>query len=145
MKRLSEVLTTTIDQKIFEHAAIAKAWKNAAGDGIDFMTSVVKFSDGVLTIAVHDQTWLSELNFMKGELTERMKGYGLAVSSLSFYYKKRTQRVDIVNHTKKTMTDKEKQYADKLADTVKDEALRESFRKAIYSYFTVYTIDDYLG
>ena len=108
MKRLSDVLTSSLDKKLNEHAAVAKAWQHACGDGISFMTTVVKFSDGILTIAVHDQTWLTELNFMKGELTQRMKTYGLAVSSISFYYRMRRVVPDSVKHNKRTMTEKKR-------------------------------------
>lgn len=131
--------------KLSEYAAFTRAWKVSCGDIIFMMTTVSKFDKGVLNIAVHDQNWLSELNFMKGELTERIKSCGLAVSSLNFFYRQRqTVKTETSVH-RKSMSAREKEYADRLLDTIKDEKLKESFRHALYSYFTVYTLEDYLG
>lgn len=145
MQKLSDVLNTSMGGKLSEYAALSRAWRDSCGDIIFMMTSVVKFSDGVLIIAVHDQNWLSELNFMKGELTERMKQHGLAVTSVTLYYRQRQKSEPTVPVTKKSMSPKEKEYADRLLNTIKDDGLRESFRHALYSYFTVYTLEDYLG
>lgn len=146
MKRLSEILNSSLPQNFNAYVKLAKAWKECAGDAISFLTTPGNLKEGVLSVAVHDQAWLSEIGFLKGEMIARLNESGIQVSNITFFYKQR--RSDAARHDptpRKKMTDKEKKFADRLVDTISDEALRSSFRKAIYAYFTRYTLDDYLN
>jgi hypothetical protein len=145
MKKLSEIIPGTLPNNFRSYVKLKKTWESCAGDTISFITTPGSLKDGTFNIAVHDQTWLSELAFFKGELTSRLKEHGVEVSNINFYYRPRKEQYKPVNIPKKEMTQREKDFADRLISTVKDEKLRESFRKAIYGYFTVYTLDDYLN
>lgn len=145
MIRLSEIIPDAAGKNLSVYIALNKAWTDCAGDAIAFMTTVSKFDNGVLNIAVHDQNWLSELNFMKGELAESIKKINPDIKSLQFYFRMRKTKQPDVNDRHKPMSDKEKTYADRIIDSITDPDLRESFRRAIYSYFTIYSLDDYLG
>ncbi|PLX70894.1 MAG: hypothetical protein C0602_05165 [Denitrovibrio sp.] len=146
MKRLSEILPNSMPQGFASYSKIKKLWSDCAGDTIAFITTPGSVSEVVLNVAVHDQTWLSEIGFLKGELIQRLKMKGLELDNINFYYKHRKLNdSEIIYPTRKSMTEKEKKFADRLIDTIEDEALRAAFRKAIYGYFTLYTIEDYLN
>jgi len=145
MKRLSEVLPNTLSSNLQTYIKIKKMWDDCAGDVISFITTPGSLKEGVLNVAVHDQTWLSELAFFKGELVERLRAKGLEVENLNLYYRTRKSEFRPVVIPKKDMTDKERDFADKLINSIDDERLRESFKKAVYGYFTVYSIEDYLN
>jgi hypothetical protein len=145
MKKLSDVLNISMPAGFSSHLRVSKIWTDCAGDTISFLTTAGALKDGVLNISVHDRTWLSEIGFLKGELISRLNEKGLEVSNINFFYKPKP-----LTHLKniprrKEMSAKEKTFADRLVDTIPDEVLRESFRKAIYGYFTRYTLDDYLN
>jgi hypothetical protein len=142
VKRLSEVLSETVSAEMRDYARTARAWEFACGEVIARMTTVQKLKAGVLEIAVHDSNWVTELNFLKGEFLERIKERGIAADSLKFFYKQKPAPEAFKEIPKKDMTPREKQYADALADTIENVVLRESFRNAMYSYFTVYSLDD---
>jgi predicted nucleic acid-binding Zn ribbon protein len=125
-----------------DYARTARAWELSCGDVIARMTTVQKLKAGVLEVAVHDSNWVTELNFLKGEFLERIKEKGVAANSLKFFYKQKPAPEAFKDIPKKSMSQREKQYADALADTIENATLRDSFRKAMYSYFTVYSLDD---
>lgn len=144
LTRLSNILPQAAGKNLTQYVALNKAWKDCAGDTIAFMTTVSKFDNGILNIAVHDQNWLSELNFMKGELTESIAQMHVDVTSLRFFFRPQKKQPAPQSIARKKMTDQEKSYADRLVDTIADPDLQNSFRRAMYSYFTVYSLDDYL-
>lgn len=146
MKRLSDILPQSMPNTFSSYIKVQKVWNDAVGDTMAFITTPGSLNDGTLNVAVHDQTWLSEIGFLKGELVSRLQQKGLQLSNINFYYKHRSlNNAEKRVPTRKSMTEKEKKFADRLLDTIEDEALKEAFRKAIYSYFTVHTIDDYLN
>ncbi|ADD66836.1 protein of unknown function DUF721 [Denitrovibrio acetiphilus DSM 12809] len=146
MKKLSEILPGSIPGNFQSYLKTKKVWNDCAGDSIAFLTTVGSTKDGVLNVAVHDQTWLSEIGFLKGELISRLNQQGLEISNINFFYKaKKQSEAAKAIHKRKEMSEKEKKFADKLIETVENEDLRNSLRKAIYAYFTVYTLDDYLN
>jgi len=107
---------------------------------------VGSLKEGVLNVAVHDQMWLSEIGFLKGELVSKLQSFGIEAETINFYYKPRPKsQAEKAIPKRKEMSAKEKQFADKLVNTVENDALREALRRAIYAYFTVYTLDDYLN
>lgn len=125
---------------------IHRAWKECAGDAMSFLTTPGSIKDGILTVAVHDQTWLAEIGFLKGELIHRLNQAGVQVSNINFYYKHKKQPGESGNEQpRKPMTEKEKKFADRLVDTIDNDDLKKAFRKALYAYFTLYTLDDYLN
>jgi hypothetical protein len=76
----------------------------------------------------------------------KLQSYGVDATNINFYYKPRPKsQAEKAIPKRKEMSAKEKQFADKLVNTVENDALRESLRRAIYAYFTVYTLDDYLN
>lgn len=125
-----------------DYARIARAWEASCGEVISRMTTVQRLKAGVLDIAVHDSNWVTELNFLKGEFLERLREKGIQTDSLRFYYKQKPSPEAFLKVQKKDMSPREKQYADALADGIEKEELREAFRRAMYSYFTVYSLDD---
>jgi hypothetical protein len=146
MKRLSEILPGSIPGNFNSYLKVKKVWNDCAGESIAFLTTVGSTKDDVLNIAVHDQTWLSEIGFLRGELINRLNQHGLEITNINFFYKakKQSQAAKAI-HKRKEMSEKEKRFADKLLATVENEELRKSLCKAIYAYFTVYTLDDYLN
>jgi len=146
MKKLSDIIGNSMPANFQSYLKIKKVWNECAGDTIAFLTTVGSAKDGVLNVAVHDQTWLSEIGFLKGELISRLNTNGLNLTNINFYYKARPiSSAEKSLPTRKKMSDKEKKFADKLVATIPNEDLRNSFRNAIYAYFTVYTLDDYLN
>lgn len=146
MKRLSEIIGSTMPEGYSSFLKLNRAWKECAGETISFLTTPGSFKDGVLNISVHDQTWLSEIGFLKGELTARLNTLGVEVSSINFFYKPRKNvQAGIDSARRKAMSEKEKKFADRLIATIENEELKNSFRKAIYAYFTRYTLDDFLN
>ena len=142
MKRLSEILNSAVSTEMREYARIARCWELACGEVINRMTTVQRLKAGVLEVAVHDSNWVSELNFLKGEFLMRLNEMGIKADSLKFFYKMRHAPEAYKTIPKKDMTAREKQYADSLADRIEKPELREAFRRAMYSYFTVYSLDD---
>jgi len=146
MKKLSDLLPDSLPSNFQSYLKVKKVWNDSAGEQIAFITTPGSLKDGTLNIAVHDQTWVSEIGFLKGELVQRLKSAGLQVDNINFYFKQRQMSESEKSApVKKAMTDKEKEFADRLIMTINDEALRTSFKRAIYAYFTVYTLDDYLN
>ena len=146
MKKLSEVLHKSVPGNFSTYLKVKKVWNDAAGETISFLTTPGGLKDGTLSVAVHDQMWLSEIGFLKGELLARLNEAGLKADNISFYYKQRKLTDDTTKYpARKQMTEKEKKFADRLIDTIEGDELKASFRKAIYGYFTLYTLDDYLN
>jgi len=146
MKRLSEVLDNSMPAGFNSYLKIKRAWNTAVGESIAFLTTPGALKDGTLNVAVHDQTWLSEIGFLTGELVARLRENGLDITTINFYYKQRKLTdAEYKNPQRKSMTEKEKKFADRLIDTIEGDELRESFRKAIYGYFTLYSLEDYLN
>lgn len=75
MKKLSEILPNTMPASFHSYMKVKQAWNECAGDTISFITTPPgSLKDGTLNMAVHDQTWLSEIGFfLKGELISRLK------------------------------------------------------------------------
>lgn len=146
MKKLSDLIGNSMPANFQSYLKVKKVWNECAGDTLAFLTSVGTLRDGVLNVAVHDQMWLSEIGFLKGELINRLRSKGIEADNINFYYKPRPKsNAEKAIPNRKEMTAKEKSFADKLVNTIENEALRESFRRAIYGYFTIYTLDDYLN
>ena len=125
-----------------DYARIARAWETSCGEVIARMTTVQKLKAGVLEIAVHDSNWVTELNFLKGEFLERIREKSIQADSIRFFYKQKPAPEAYNLVQKKEMSAREKQYADAMADSIEKEELREAFRRAMYSYFTIYSLDD---
>ncbi|MGE4267615.1 MAG: DUF721 domain-containing protein [Deferribacterales bacterium] len=142
MKRLSEILSETVSREMRDYARIARAWETSCGEVIARMTTVQKLKAGVLEIAVHDSNWVTELNFLKGEFLERIREKSIQADSIRFFYKQKPAPEAYNLVQKKEMSAREKQYADAMADSIEKEELREAFRRAMYSYFTIYSLDD---
>jgi len=142
VKRLSEILSETVSREMRDYARIARAWETSCGEVIARMTTVQKLKAGVLEIAVHDSDWVTELNFLKGEFLERIREKNIQADSIRFFYKQKPAPEAYNLIPKKEMSPREKQYADAMADGIEKEELREAFRRAMYSYFTVYSLDD---
>jgi len=145
MKRISEIIPNSVPGNFTSYLKNKRMWADCAGDTIAIITTPGSLKDGVLNMAVHDQTWVSELGFFKGELINRLREAGMQVENINFYYKPRKPEQTLQEFQKKKMTPKEKDFADRLIATIEKDDLRESFKKAIYSYFTAYTLDDYLN
>lgn len=146
MKKLSELISNSMPKGYSSHLKISRVWKECAGETIAFLTTPGSLKDGVLNVSVHDQTWLSEIGFLKGELINRLSSRGLDISNINFYYKARKDiNAETDSVPKRVMTEKEKKFADRLVDTIENDDLKNSFRKALYAYFTRYTLDDYLN
>jgi hypothetical protein len=146
MKKLSDLIPQSMPGNFQSYLKVKKAWNECAGDTIAFLTTVGGIKDNVLNVAVHDQVWISEIGFLKGELLSRLNQQGLNLTNINFYYKARKQsEASKAVPNRKQMTEKEKKFADKLIATVESPELQASFRSAIYAYFTVYTLDDYLN
>ena len=142
MKKLSEILSKTVSGEMREYSRIAHAWELSCGEVIARMTTVQKLKAGTLDVAVHDSNWVSELNFLKGEFLQRMQDSGIQADSIRFFFKLRPAPEAYKDIPKKAMSPREKQYADALCDSIAKPELREAFRKAMYSYFRVYSLDD---
>jgi len=148
MQRLSDLLPNSMPGGFQSYMKAKKLWNECAGETIAFITTPGSIKDGTLNMAVHDQTWVSEIGFLKGELIHRLQKAGLEIDNINFYFKMRPQTTNeraSKSLPRKEMTDKEKKFADRLTSTIKNEELRKSFQNAIYSYFTRYTLDDYLN
>lgn len=148
MKRLSDILPNSIPGNFQSYLKIKKVWNECAGDTISFITTPGSLNEGTLNMSVHDQTWLSEIGFLKGDLINRLNMAGLNVTNINFFFKPRpvtTSERDNKALPRKSMSEKEKKFADRLVATIEDETLRNSFQNAIYAYFTRYTLDDYLN
>lgn len=61
-----------------------EAWRRAVGPRISERTSPGKLHHGVLTVNVASAVWAQELSFLERDLIERLRGVGIAVSSLRF-------------------------------------------------------------
>lgn len=145
MKKLSDLIPNSMPANFQSYLKVKKLWRECTGDTIAFITTPGSIKDGVLNVAVHDQMWVTEIGFMKGEFISRLNSGGLNIDNINFYYKSRpVSEASKSVPNRKEMTDKERKLADRLVNSIDSPELREPFRRAIYAYFTVHTLEDYL-
>jgi len=75
--RLGDFLEKTLKRKKISidimDQDIRNAWRKAVGPQISAQSDPFKFKNGILYVRVTTPTWMQELQFMKQELTDRVK------------------------------------------------------------------------
>ena len=142
MKRAFDALPDALKQKAKGTTNYSKVWKQAVGDIVAAVTTPLKMDGDKLIVAVHENIWVAELNWMKADIIEQLAEAGLEVPDIKFYYRFREARKSEAPVYYKDISEKEAKVISRLASRIEDENLRESYEKALRSYFTRYSLDE---
>ena len=144
LKKISDVIKNKDNGKFAGFFELTRIWKETVTKNIQPVTTPVRFLNNSLLVLVHDNIWLTELNYLKNEIIERLTAHGLDVKELSFKYSP-----VYLKHSKKKLpkyqiTSEAKIYIEKMAENIDNEVLAQSFRNAMTAYFTRHTFEEFI-
>lgn len=87
--RVGELVGSLLEEKGLqeqvERVAILDKWDDLVGDRIARVTHAKSLSGGTLFVEVKSSAWMSELDFMKGEILEKLNEHsGAPIEKLVF-------------------------------------------------------------
>lgn len=146
MKRALDVLSGDKSSIISNFVTLSKVWKISTTEGIALVTTAIRIdSKGELLVLVHDNIWLTELNYLKVELLERLNANGMKVKSLNFKYSPAYVKNSKQKQRLRVITEDEKIYIENISQNINNKELKESFKNAMYAYFQRYTLTSFIG
>lgn len=137
MEKLEKVLGSAIE---LEKYNIYKIWRDVAGAKIDENTNILKIQNDNLIVGVRDSIWLNELLLIRGEILHKIKGR-TNIKKITFIIERRRTNRRVLQQkfnlkpnydiSKITLTYQQQQEIKDLVKGIKNESLRENFRKFI--------------
>jgi len=110
--------------------AIHNQWKNLVGPSIASHTSPLELKSKLLTINVDSPQWMHHLGFYKEEMLDKLKSY--KIEQIRFKLGKVTSQTQKeIPSLERNLSDDDLRYIENTLKNVKDEELRETFRKLI--------------
>lgn len=134
MEPLSKILGAFTENLGIESGSVLNAvrrkWADIVGPAVAAHTSPDIISSKVLTIIVDTPQWMHHLSFYKGEISEKLKSYNM--QGVRFRLGRLPEKKD-TTHIKEeaVLTDEDLRFLENTVRNVKDEELKEKFRKLI--------------
>ncbi len=146
MRKIGEVLKEGAGAvPVQKFINLAGFWRSAMTENISKVTTPVKITGGTLLVLVHDGIWLTELNYMKEEIVERLNGRGLPVKTINFKSAPSFVKYEKPRKKPNEITDREIFYIEKFAETIDNKKLKNSFKGAMRAYFTRHTFEEFIN
>jgi hypothetical protein len=142
MDKLGNIIAEYLPENVSHIIKISAVYKYVVGERIWKVSKPVKYDGKILTVAVFDNIWIQELSFLKQDIINKLKSEGANVSDIKFVhrFKPLTQEKKFY---KRAVTEKEMVFVDRFSSFIKDDSLRQSYRKALTSYFQRYSLRDF--
>lgn len=110
--------------------ALRDKWPDLVGEAIAIHTYPDMIRGKELTLIVDSAQWRHHLDFLKKDICEKLERYG--IKALKFRIGKIPEsKVRLSKAVEAELTEEDRRYIDNTIRNVKDEELRETFRKLI--------------
>lgn len=140
---ISSVMMEILPENIGELIKINSIYSKCVGSRISKISKPIKFDGKSLTVAVFDNIWLQELAFLKQDIIQKLQAENLNVEQIKFIHKFKPASSHGKRLYKKKITEKEQVFIDRFSSFIKDDNLRDSYRRALTSYFNRYSLKDF--
>lgn len=143
MQHIGEILTEFTGEVYSDFIHINKVWKKAMTLHIAEVTAPFKLKDKVLYVFVKDNIWLTELNYLKVEIREKLAENGLEVENINFKYRAGYEKVRKIKRPYYEITEDKQIYIEEIVKNINNSELKEMFVKAMAAYFRRYTVSEF--
>ncbi|MCL2760221.1 MAG: DUF721 domain-containing protein [Desulfuromonadales bacterium] len=142
---VSDILATAFSgkptEKRLQEVYIWRFWDKAVGEQIAAKAYPAAFRDGILTVRVSSSPWMQQLTFLKSDIIVGLnQEIGKQLVKDIFFKQGKITRADQKTFYKETpkppLTDKEKNWVNERAESVKDEELKELFVNLISKHLS---------
>lgn len=143
MRRLSECISNSVSKPIGDMMHLAVVWRAIVGKQNAEISVPVRFNSGKLTVAVFDNIFIQGLTFIKEDIIEKFEENKFIVEDIIFVFKPKYIRPER-KIVKRKITDQEYGFISRLSAQIDNLAIREGYRRALESYFGVYSLEEFL-
>lgn len=145
MKQIGDILNENRDPVYAEFWRITKIWQAAMTKNIAEATTPIKNDKNGLLVLVHDNIWLTELNYLKEEIKEKLGLHGLKIEEITFKHRPAYEKIRISNRKIYEITTEKQKYIDEIVKNIDNEQLRAGFEKAIIAYFKTHSLEEFIN
>jgi hypothetical protein len=134
MQSLRNIFKDVIKSIGIENAAalnvLRRKWPEIVGQPISIHTFPETVRNKTLTVIVDTPQWIHHLSFFKKDIAEKLKSYD--IRDVRFRVGRLPEKV-VVHHRKEdaSLTDEEQRFVENTVRNIKDEEIKEKFRKLI--------------
>lgn len=144
MRRIGDILAETNGEVYKDFIRINTIWSKAMTKNIAEVTTPYKLStEGALSVLVRDNIWLTELNYLKDEIKERLAECGLQITNINFKYRAHYEKVRKIKRPAYEITEEKQIYIEEITKNINNNELKELFAKAMRAYFKRYSIKEF--
>ncbi|GAB4542260.1 MAG: hypothetical protein Fur0020_11750 [Thermodesulfovibrionia bacterium] len=109
---------------------IRKEWHNLVGETIASHSYPAEIRGDLLILTVETPQWMHHLTFFNREITEKLEGFG--IKRVRFRLGKLPPFPELTHKEKECLlSEEDKVYLDEVLSGIKDEGLRDGFRRLI--------------
>lgn len=145
MRKIGDILNENRNPIYATFWRTAKIWANAMTKNIAEVTTPIKIDKDGLLVLVHDNIWLTELNYLKEEIKEKLAIHGLEITDITFRYRPSYEKIKIRNRKMYEITGEKQIYIDEITKNIDNEELRAQFEKAITAYFKTHSLEEFIN
>lgn len=145
MRKIGDILNENYGSVYKDFLRITKIWSETMTANIAEVTCPVKMDGKTLTVLVRDNIWLTELNYLKEEIKEKLLEKGLEVEDLSFKYRPHYEKVRKIKRPAYEITMEKQIYIDEIIKNIDNEDTRTLLKKAMTAYFKRYSIKEFIN
>lgn len=140
MQPLHSILRKFVREHGFEGGVVLNAlrnqWVNLVGDAVAAHTYPDTIKGNVLTLIVDTPQWMHHLSFYKEDITEKLSPFD--VKEIRFRTGRIPEKPEESHNTEGIeLSDEDSRYIDNTLKNIKDEELKEKFRKLIMHGLTI--------
>jgi len=142
MEKLGNIIPEYLPENVACTIKLSSTYKKVVGEKVWNVSRPIKYDGKILTVAVFDNIWIQELSFLKQDIISKLKSEGADVSDIKFVHKFKPLSHD-KRFYKRKITEREMVFVDRFSSFIKDDSLRQSYKKALTSYFSRYSLRDF--
>ncbi len=129
---------------LISFVSLCKIWNALVPPLVAKNTTPTRINEkGELTVLVHDNIWLTELNYMKDDLRDRLNDRDFPVKKLTFKYSPTYIKADKPKRDFYKIDEAQLYFIESITDGIEDSELASTLRNALTGYFKTHTIEEF--
>ncbi len=142
MEKISSALHK--NKSIISFVTLYKIWNSIVPPLIAKVTTPTMVNaKGDLTVLVHDNIWLTELNYMKEDLIEMLNNNNFMVKKLIFKYSPTYIPAEKPRKDFYEIGEPQLYFIENIVEHIDDEEMKQSFKEMLLAYFKTHTIEEF--